>query len=259
MNIPIDVPEDGFYEVVAQVAHAPDYGDYQALIDGKSSAQEGRLEHEPGANTGGENVVQAWAPEIYVATDHLLGWRKLNQGRHVISFVCVGKDLRSSGYHLGIDTLILAKIGQPVDVRPPSVPATVAGLIATLKDPDPVLRGMAALALRDRGATARVALPALAAALQDPEIAVRMTAADAIARQGPAAVSVLKDLIAAAQVEGEHVHVQRSLAMALGSIGPGAKAAVPALRELEKVPRVKPTAATAIRQIDRSLNSSTVP
>jgi hypothetical protein len=236
------------------VAHAPDYGDYQTLIDGSAAGPAGQLEHEPGANVGGGNIVQAWAPEIYVADDHLLGWRKLNQGRHVISFVCVGKDLRSSGYHLGIDTLILAKIGAPVNVQPPSVPSSVAGLIKTLKDPDPVLRGMAALALRDRGAAARPALPALAEALHDSETGVRMTAADAIGRQGPAAVSVLNELIAAAKVDGENPHVQRSLATAMGSIGAGAKPAVPVLHELEKVPRVRPTAATAIREINGAGN-----
>ena len=71
------------------------------------------------------------------------------------------------------------------------------GLIRTLTDPDPIVRGAAALALRDLGDPARAALPALAAALRDPEVAVRMTAADAIARQGRAAIAVLDALIAA--------------------------------------------------------------
>lgn len=35
VNIPIDVPHDGLYEVAAQIAQAPDYGDYVATLDGK--------------------------------------------------------------------------------------------------------------------------------------------------------------------------------------------------------------------------------
>ena len=35
MNVPIDVPRDGRYEVIAQVAQSPDYGDYVVTLDGK--------------------------------------------------------------------------------------------------------------------------------------------------------------------------------------------------------------------------------
>ena len=249
IEIPIEIAEDGFYEIVAQVAHAPDYGNYRALLDSKLLGPDTGLEHEPGANVGGTGAVQAWHNEIYVAEDHLLGWRKLSKGRHVISFTCVGKDPRSAGYNLGIDTIILAKVATPVEVRPPSVPSGLPELIKTLEDPDPILRGMAALALRDMGNAAQPALPALARALRDEEVAVRMIAADTIARQGRGALAVLDALIAAAQVPGEHVHVQRSLAIALGGIGPGAAPALAVLAEFEKIPRVKPTASTAIRRI----------
>ncbi|MGA2600567.1 MAG: glycoside hydrolase family 172 protein [Bryobacteraceae bacterium] len=249
IDVPIDVADDGFFEIVAQVAHAPDYGDYRVLLDGATLAPEGDLENEPGANTGSGSLIQAWGPEIYVAQDHLLGWRKLSKGTHTLAFVCAGKDVRSSGFNLGIDTFILAKIGAPIDVVAPHVPSDLPGLIVTLSNPDAVFRGMAALALRDMGPAARPALKALAAALRDPDTGVRMTAADAIARQGHEAVAVLDDLIAAAKVQGENVHVQRSLAMAFGAIGPAAAPAVPVLHDLEKIPRVTPTAATAIRQI----------
>ncbi len=242
-------PKTDTTSLVAQVAHAPDYGDYNTLLDGNSLAPGSDLEHEPGANVGGDNLVQAWASEIYVAQDHLLGWRKLTRGSHTISFVCAGKDLRSTGYNLGIDTFILAKIGAPVNVQPPHVPLDLAGLIQTLQDSDPVLRGIAALRLRDMGAGAKTALPALAQALRDPEAGVRMTAADAIGRQGRGAVVVMDALIAAAKAPGENAHVQRSVALALGAIGPEAKPAIPALHDLEAFPRVRFTAATAIREI----------
>jgi hypothetical protein len=43
--------------------------------------------------------------------------------------------------------------------------------------------------------------------------------------------------------------VQRSVDLALVAIGPAAAAAIPVLHDLEKIPRVRFTAATAIRQI----------
>ncbi len=248
VDIPVEIAADGFYELVAQVAHAPDYGDYRTLLDGQP-LEAGDLEHEPGANTGGGTLVRAWGSELYVAEDHLLGWRRLSKGRHVVSFVCAGKDARSDGYHLGIDTIVVAKVASPEKTEAPRVPSTLTEMTDMLRSPDPIARGVAALALRDLGSAAREALPALAQALKDPEVAVRMTAADAIARQGPAAAVVLDALIAAAKVPGEHVHVQRSLATALGSIGPAAQPALPVLAELEKIPRVGPAATTAMRRI----------
>jgi hypothetical protein len=249
IELPLDVPEDGFYELVTQAAHAPDYGDYRALLDGAPVDAQADLEHEPGANNGGGTLIRTWGPELYVAEDHLLGWHKLTKGRHVLTFICAGKDTRSMGYNLGIDTFILSKVATQVTVQAPRVPADVPGLIRTLSDPDPVLRGMAALALRDKGVGAAAALTALAASLRDPDTGVRMVAADAIAKQGKAAAAVLDALIAAAGNPQEHVHVQRSLALALGAIGPAAASAVPVLHQLEKIPRVRFTAATAIRQI----------
>ena len=36
-TIPFDVPADGRYELVAQVAHSPDYGTYVTQLDGKAT------------------------------------------------------------------------------------------------------------------------------------------------------------------------------------------------------------------------------
>jgi hypothetical protein len=248
IEIPFDVQTAGDYELVAQVAHAPDYGDYRVLLDGQP-LEPGELEHEPGANMGEGGAVRAWHTELYVAEDHLLGWRRLNAGRHTLTFVCTGKDARSSGYHLGLDTLILARIAEVEKTAPPRLPTAVPELVRMLEGGDPILRGLAAVALRDLGSRARPALPALARALRDSETAVRMRAADAIARHGRTALPHLQDLIAAARVLNENAHVQRSVAIALGAIGPKAAPAIPALQELEKIPRVQATAATAIRQI----------
>ena len=118
-----------------------------------------------------------------------------------------------------------------------------------LRDADPVQRGVAALALRDLGAAAAPALPDLERALADDEVGVRMRSADANAGLGVAALPALDALIAAARAPGQHVHVLRSVAIALGGIGPGAAKALPALAEIAKIPRVGPTAVTAMRKI----------
>ena len=76
-----------------------------------------------------------------------------------------------------------------------------------------------------------------------------MMTAEAIGRQGTAAAPAIDPLIAACRRPGEHVHVLRSLADALGDIGPAAARAVPALKELVRIPRVEWAAALAIGKI----------
>ena len=61
--------------------------------------------------------------------------------------------------------------------------------------------------------------------------------------------ATIGELIAACEVPDQHVHVLRSLADALGAIGPAAAAALPVLRDLQKMPRVAWAATAAIRRI----------
>jgi len=287
MRVPFEVNEAGDYELVAQVAHAPDYGIYEVLLDGKPIASDVRVEHEPGANLGGVEPIDAWHHEIYVAEDHTLGWKRLTQGRHVLTFVCTGRNLRSTGYNLGIDTLVLARLGRvdeaggsraeavrrspaPDGIRralgdsdpfvreaaawrltqePSWAARMTAELSAGLKDPDFVVRGLAALGFGAAGKAALPALPQMVAALKDPEESVRMVAAEAIAHLGTDAAPAVPALVAAAGVKGEHVHVLRSLARALGSIGPAAAPAIPVLESLQRIPRVQWAAEDAMRRI----------
>jgi HEAT repeat protein len=123
-----------------------------------------------------------------------------------------------------------------------------APLIAALDDQDHVVRGLAALALRQRGTTATSAREALLARLGDSEVGVRMMAAQAIGRlKDP---STIDALVAACKVPDQQVHVLRSLADALGAMGPAASAALPTLRDLSKIPRVEWAAKAAIRRIN---------
>ena len=123
-----------------------------------------------------------------------------------------------------------------------------APLIAVLDDHDHVVRGLAALALRQRGTNAAPARDALLARLGDSEVGVRMMAAQAIGRlKDP---STIDALVAACKVPDQQVHVLRSLADALGAMGPAASAALPTLRDLTKIPRVEWAAKAAIRRIN---------
>jgi hypothetical protein len=68
-------------------------------------------------------------------------------------------------------------------------------------------------------------------------------------------VMIARDLLGATAVPrrspGEHVHVQRSLADALGAIGQQAAPALPVLRKFEGIPRVRWAARAAIRRISQ--------
>jgi hypothetical protein len=255
LEVPFDVEEDGDYEFYAELAQASDYGIYTVLLDGKPPAAP-VLEHEPGADVRPQTRFDGYAPETYVGMAYQIGWPRLSKGRHTVTFVCLGKNATSSGYNLGVDDLILARTGaagwaKAAQVKPPTLPETMSGLASALSDPDPVIRGLAALELKNRGQTAEPALYALIARLQDPDVIVRMTSAGAIGSLGPRASTAVPALIAACRVENEVTHVLRACAAALGDIGPAAAPALPALRELiAKKPLVRRSAERAIEQIE---------
>ncbi len=293
IEIPFDVADGGRYELLAQVAHAPDYGTYSVFLDGKPLQMSESLELEPGANLGGAGSIDAYHSEIYVAEDHVLGWADLRAGRHMLAFVCTGKNFQSSGYNLGLDTIVLSQVAQVTPTggeraarlrrlgegrpgipdtelgpglrdtdpwvrqaavwaatqRPALAAAHAAGLASAVADTDPAIRALAASALRGSGTRAVAALPQLRAALKDPDAAVRSMAAEAIGAAGPGAAAAVPDLIGACEVPNESVQVLRSVASALGAIGPAARDAIPVLRRLENIPRVRWAASAAIERI----------
>ena len=257
LEVPFDVPADGDYELYTEVAQGSDYGIYTVLLDGQPPHAP-QLEHEPGADVRPQLQLDGYALETYVGLAHQVGWVRLTQGRHTLTFVCLGKCEASSGYNLGVDNVVLAKTGAEAwaaagQLREPSVPtgdAAELGRILTA-DLDPIQRGLAALALRDLAHATQPALPALCTALKDREVGVRMMAANALAALGSAAAPAVPDLIAAGSVQGEQVHVLRSIAAALGAIGkPAAQPTLPLLKRLSAIPRVHWAAEAAIRKIE---------
>jgi hypothetical protein len=257
IEVPFNVAEDGDYELYTEVAQASDYGIYTVLLDGKPPHAP-QLEHEPGADIRPQTQFDGYALETYVGLAHQVGWVHLTKGRHTLTYVCLGKREASAGYNLGVDNIVLARTGAAAwaaaaKVKEPRVPIgsiTELGQALT-SDPDPITRGVAAVALRDQGKASLPALPTLTTALKDSDVCVRMMSANAIAAIGKDAAPAVPALIAAASVEGEQVHVLRSIAAALGSIGkPAATPALPLLRELVKMPRVRWAAESAIRKIE---------
>jgi len=257
IEVPFDVPEDGDYELYTEVAQASGYGIYTVLLDDKP-AQAPQLEHEPGADIRPQTQFDGYAQETYVGLAYQVGWVHLTQGRHTLTYVCLGKNETSSGYNVGVDNIVLAKVGPEAwaaaaktkEPRVPTGSATELGRALT-SDPDPVIRGLAAVALRDLGKASLAALPALMTALKDSDVCVRMMSANALAALGKDAAPAAPALIAAGSVKDEQVHVLRSVAAALGAIGkPAATPALPLLRELARIPRVRWAAESAIRRIE---------
>jgi hypothetical protein len=256
IEVPFDVSEEGDYEIYAQVAQGPEYGIYTVLLDGKP-AQAPDLEHEPGADVLVKDRFDGYAPETYVGFDYQVGWPRLSRGRHSLTFVCLGKNADSSGHRLGVDNIILAKTGPEAwasasKAAPRRLPSLeVSDLARSLTSDDPILRGLAAMALRDAGPRAAPAIDAVRSALRDSDVNVRTMAANALGAMGPAARPAVPDLVAAASVAGEDVQVLRASASALGAMGPEASEAIPVLEELAKMPRIQWAAEDAIRRIRR--------
>jgi hypothetical protein len=276
MNIPIDVPKDGFYEVISEIAQAPDYGDYVATLDGKQTNSTmitwGPLE-TPAPPV---EVFHGYQPEIFVGVDHRLGWFKLSQGRHVLGFKCVGKDPQASGYNLGIDAVVLSEIQNgealvnstgaglpkfevPEAGIPPHAPGTgttyrgqpLSFYVSRLKVSPPAMRTEAIRLIGAFGPDAAPALNDLIKELADPTPEVRAAAAWSIAQIGPPAAGAASAV--ARLLSDENSQGRECAALALGAMGKGAATAIPELSAALKdhAPTVRMAAASALGKMGK--------
>jgi HEAT repeat protein len=94
-------------------------------------------------------------------------------------------------------------------------------------DRDVIAKLTAIETLGELGAESRV-VPLLAQALEDRDVVVRLVAEEALARGGPEAVPQLVEAL-----QAKSARARQGVARALGLIGPGAKAARPALEKLK--------------------------
>ena len=110
VNIPIDIPESGRYELIGLLAQGPNYGDYSAVLDGEPMNLDKRQPSTSEIPLPGPDILYGYLPELYVARDWSLGMADLTKGRHTLTFVCAGRDSHSSGYALGINDVVLEKM-----------------------------------------------------------------------------------------------------------------------------------------------------
>jgi hypothetical protein len=241
LDVPFDVEEDGRYELYTQVAQSFDYGTYSMLLDGKPVVS-AELEHEPGADVLPTGQIEGYAPETYVGLDLLVGWLELAKGRHVVTFVCTGKAEASLGYKLGVDNLILAKVGPEAWSQSSSRQRTadwlrqapVGALKPALRERNPDMRATAAARLAESRVRAASAVPELTAALDDEDPIVRGLAALALKEAGAAALPALDRLTG--RLKDPDPAVRMMSANAIGVLGAKAARAVPALTEACRVP-----------------------
>ncbi len=272
MNVPIDVTESGLYEVVAEIAEGPDYGDYSILVDGQPTNVDTRKPSTSEIPLPGPEVFHNYLTELYVARDRTLGMFRLDAGRHIISFIVNGKDPHSVGYNLGINDVVLQKVvktAETPDVRGPLL-ASAAGVVfrgqplaayvARLQTASAAERPVLIRAIGSFGSDAASASPQLVAALSDPSPTVRAAAAAALAQVGShntaAAVTALAGALSDPAPE-----VRDLAAVALGSMGPKAAPAVPELAHAlnDPVDYVRAPAADALGAIGPKASAAVGP
>jgi len=263
LDVPFEVEEDGEYELVTEVAQSYDYGIYSTLLDGKA-VQSAELEHEPGADVLPTGQLDGYKPETYVGLALLLGWPHLTKGRHVVTFVCTGKAEASRGYNLGVDDLILSRVGagawKAAVERQRAADAVRASTDSNawkraLGSADPLVREAGAQQIgltRDR---ALAAVSELSKALSDDDDpVVRGLAALGLRAAGTAALPTVDRLIA--RLKDPDPNVRLMSANAIGALGPKAARAVPALTEACRAPdehvHVLRSAASALGEIGPS-------
>ena len=178
---------------------------------------------------GGQEAINTYFTEMYVAEDHLLGWQELNQGRHTLTFVCAGKDGRSAGYDLGIDTLIPARVATPAETGGAAAAslrsssgqnATVAEMKAGLAANDEYVREAAAWAFTQRTQAVSEGVDQLIIALHDPDPVVRGLSALALSECPDCAAKALTGLITGLKDADENVRLASADAIAV--VGPTA-------------------------------------
>jgi predicted Ser/Thr protein kinase len=127
-----------------------------------------------------------------------------------------------------------------------------AELTAGLQSNTPARREGAAWSLYRSGLADAIPMPTLVELQKDKRGLVRMTAAKALWGRNKHREAI-PTLVALLQDAGQDIWVRRQTARVLGTIGPAAKAAIPALREALKAKdkQLQAAAAAALKTIDR--------
>lgn len=240
VNVPIDIPEAGNYELIGLLAQGPDYGDYTALIDGQPMNLDKREASTSEIPLPGPEILYGYLAELYVARDWSLGNVDLSKGRHLLTFVCTGKDAHSAGYRLGINDIVLERMpdlnGANVAPDLPAPGTRNAGIVYRGQPLDYYLSGLNRAsgtarvgyidALGQFGGDAKEARTALELALADKDVDVRRAAGIALAKIGTAGMNPAGLIKALADPD---FRVRVAAALALKSAG---REAAPAVQPL---------------------------
>jgi hypothetical protein len=282
LTIPFEVPEAGRYELVTEMAKAPNYGNYIVLVDGEETNLDKRKPESSEIPFPGPPVYHNYEPEVYVGSSQPLGFFTLSQGRHTVTLKCVGKEIASAGFDIGIYDIVLgslpANVGEPpadngVDLTPrfpesaPAVPAGTAvfrgiplsGYLDRLRTAAPAERSDVIRALGAFGDDGGTAVAQLARSLNDPDPQVRAAAAWALSQTARVGASAVPALLGAL---GDSISKIRVLAaLALKAMGPAAAPAVPRLAAAldDQVEDVRVTAAHALGAIGPAARDAVKP
>ena len=239
IDLPLDVAESGRYEIVAEIAKAPDYGNYEALLDDRPTNLDMRLPATSEIPFPGPEVFHNYLPEVYVAEERPLGWHQLSAGKHTVSFICVGKDERSSGYNLGVNDVVLERIPDAAGV--PEGP-TEHQLVPE-PPPAPLAAGKGEVIYRGR------TLPAYRDQLKKAPEPGRADVIRAIGSFGKDAAPAVADVTAA--LKDEDPSMRAAAAWALSQIGLNASGSIPMLAKAlsDSNPRVRGLSAVALREM----------
>ena len=262
LNIPIDVRETGQYEVLSRIAQAPDYGDYIALVDDKPANLDNRVAMTSEIPLSGAPVFHGYLSEVYVAVDQPLGWLTLTKGRHVLSFVCVGKDGRSTGYNFGINDVVLERVpgaseapseGKPISwegsrssTQPVYRGVPLQGYLRELGRASEASRPAILRAIGAFGADAAPAVNQVVKALGEPAVEVRVAAAWGLSQMGIAGAAAVPAL--EQSLSDPELRVRSLSSIALRAMGPAAAKAIPGLVKAldDPSPSVRAAAADAL-------------
>ncbi|HEY1659929.1 MAG TPA: DUF2961 domain-containing protein [Candidatus Sulfotelmatobacter sp.] len=272
MTVPIDVGEAGLYEIVAEIAEGPDYGDYTVQVDGQAANLDTRQPATSEIPLPGPEIFHNYLPELYVAYDRTLGMFQLTPGRHTITFIVTGKDQRSVGYNLGVNDVVLERV-----TNAPEVPDIREGMskqgdgptfrgfplgsyVAKLKNASEEQRPILIRAIGSFGADAAPASPQLIVGLSDPSASIREASAAALAQVGRHSST---DALAALSkaLSDTDPEVRDLAAVALRSMGPKAARAIPQLVETlnDPVDYVRVVAAEALGAMGASAGAAVSP
>jgi hypothetical protein len=239
VNVPIDIPETGKYELIGLIAQAPNYGDYAALMDGKPMNLDERLPSTSEIPLPGPDLIYGYLAEVYVARDWALGMVDLAKGRHTLTFVCAGKDSRSAGYNFGINDIVLEKMpdlkeAHAAEAETAPLPISGAGpvyrgrpltdYLRSMKNTSGARRIKDIYAIGEFGADGLAGIPVLNTSLADADANVRAAAASSLAQIGKGDAATVQALTHA--LEDSEPRVRIAAALALKSIGPNAAPAV---------------------------------